>query len=152
MCVQKVAKTNPNFSRQQDKFLLSLIRRENSDAFWLCACSTVAHNLSKVRMMLKFSANLGLRGSFCSAGPYLSHYHCGYELAIDSLQYSRQPGKHSETHTQHNTFRKLKSAYGNWIRASLAANYSTMVVSDTNEDLVESSQTIWALYGTTGFT
>ena len=136
VCVfRKLRGSNPLPNSQQDKFLLSLIRRANLDAFWSRARSTVAQNLSKVKMMLQFSKNVGLEGPFESSGPYPTYDHCGYELAIAMLQYSRRSGKHSVSHTQHDTFRKLKSAYGNWVRASAQANSNTWVVSDTDGKL-----------------
>ena len=48
------------------------------------------------------------------------------------LQYLRRPGKHAVTHTQHDSFRKLKSAYRNWLRASPETNTTTWVLRDSD--------------------
>ena len=56
--------------------------------------------------------------------------HCGYELAVATLQYSRRPGKHDHNYTQFNTIRKLRSAYGNWLRASTHTNQHHFVLND----------------------
>ena len=82
-------------------------------------------------MMVQFSKNVGLKGPFESEGPYPTYDHCGYELAVAMLQYSRRPGKHAANHTQHDTFRKLKSAYGNWIRTTVPSNLNTWVAGDS---------------------
>ena len=71
VCVfRKLRGNDPQPNSQQDKFLLSLIRRANLDAFWSRARSTVAQNLSKVKMMLQFTRNVRLQGPFQSLGPY----------------------------------------------------------------------------------
>ena len=75
-------------------------------------------NLSKVKMWPKFSKNVDLKGLFCSNGPFPRHDHCGYELVIATLQYSRRPEKQANMHTQFNTMRKLRSAYENWERST----------------------------------
>ena len=91
-CVfRKIRGMRPVSKRQQDQFLLELIRRANLDAFWSRARSTVAQNLSKTKLMLEFSKNVGLGGPFLSYGPAPCEDHCGYELAVDTLQYSRRP-------------------------------------------------------------
>ena len=51
------------------------------------------------------------------------------------FQYSRRLCKHLATHTKHETFRKLKLDYRNWVRASLQANQNTWVVSNTDKKL-----------------
>ena len=40
------------------------------------------------------------------------------------------PGKHLSSHMQHDTIRKLKSAYGNWLRSSSKANQAHYVMCD----------------------
>ena len=62
--------------------------------------------------------------------------HCGYKLAVATLQYSRCPGKHSESHTQFDTIRKLRSAYGNWVKASPHTNQQHPVLNDDGSKVV----------------
>ena len=67
-----------------------------------------------------------------SNSPYPRHDHCEYELAIATLQYSKKPGKHSDTHTQFNIVRKLRSAYGNWARTTPKSSSGSWVVNESN--------------------
>ena len=120
VCVfRRLRNKYPDFKKQQDALLLDLIHRANLDAFWSRARSTVAQNLSKVKLLLEFLKNTGVDGLFVSRQPFPMKDHCGYELAIATLQYSRRPGKHTQNFTQFDTVRKLRSAYGNWLRASI---------------------------------
>ena len=91
------------------------------------------HSKAKIRKVLltsEFSRNVGLAGPFESPKPFLPGDHCEYKLAVAALQYSRRPGKHASTHTQHETVRKLKSAYGNWVRSSSMVNQKHEVILD----------------------
>ena len=131
VCVfRRLKGRDPHFRKQQDQFLLDLIRRANLDAFWSRVRSTVNQNLSKIRMLLEFSKNTGEDGLFVSRKPFPMRDHCGYELAVATLQYSRRPGKHDHNYTQFNTIRKLRSAYGNWLRASTHTNQHHFVLND----------------------
>ena len=121
---------DPDFALQQDKLMLLTIRRANLDAFWSRARSTVAQNLSKVKMLMEFSKNVGVDGLFISRKPFPMKDHCGYELAVATLLYSRRPGKHTQSFTQFDTIRKLRSAYGNWLRASAQTNQQHFVLND----------------------
>ena len=148
ICVfRRLRKQDPNFKRQQDVFLLKLIRRANLDAFWSRARSTVRQNLAKVKLLLEFSKNVEVDGLFTSRQPFPMRDHCGYELAVATLQYSRRPGKHSESHTQFDTIRKLRSAYGNWVRASPHTNQRHPVLNDDGGKVVrlidDLSSSLW---------
>ena len=131
VCVfRRLKNRDPNFKRQQDSFLLDLIRRANLDAFWSRARSTVAQNLSKVKLLLEFSKNTGVDGLFVSRKPFPMKDHCGYELAIATLQYSRRPRKHTQQYTKFDTVWKLRSAYSNWLWASTHTNQHHFVLND----------------------
>ena len=131
LCVfRRLRGKDPVLGRQQDRFLLDLIRRANLDAFWSRARSTVAQNLSKVKLLLEFSKTAEVDSLFMSRQPFPMKDHCGYELAVATLQYSRRPGKHTQDYTQFDTIRKLRSAYGNWVRASTQANQHHFVLHD----------------------
>ena len=95
VCVfRKLRGLEPDWGAQYNLFLLDLIRRANLDAFWSRARSTVQQNLAKVKLLVEFSGNVGLLGPFASQRPFPLGDHCGYELNIDTLQYSRRPGRH----------------------------------------------------------
>ena len=88
-------------------------------------------------MLLEFGTNTGVDGLFVSRKPFLMMDHCGYELAIATVQYSRWPGKHAHNYTQFDTVRKLKSAYGNWLRASTHTNQHHLVLNDDADKSVQ---------------
>ena len=90
---------DPNFKKQQDLFLLKLIRRANLDAFWSRACSTVKQNLLKIKMLVEFLSNVNVDGLFISRQPFPMRDHCGYQLAVATLQYSRRPPGDIRNHT-----------------------------------------------------
>ena len=97
--------------------------------------------------MLGFSKKVEIDGLFASRQPFLMKDHCGYKLAVATLQYSRRPGKHSESHTQFDTIRKLRSAYGNWLRASSHTNQQHLVLNDDGGKVVrlidDFSSSLW---------
>ena len=67
ICIfSKLQGSDPEWSAQRDLFLLDLIRGANLDAFWSRAQSTVQQNLTKVKLLLEFSNNVGLPGPFAS--------------------------------------------------------------------------------------
>ena len=136
-----------NLKNSKDTLLLDLIRRANLDAFWARARSTVYQNLTKTKRMLEFSEMVGLNGPFISRCPFPPGDHCGYELAISTLLYSRRPRKHLSSHTQHDTIRKLKSAYGNWLRSSSKANQVHYVMCDDGGKVIritnDLSSSLW---------
>ena len=130
-----------------DMFLLDLIWRENVDSFWSRARSMVQQNSNKVKLILEFSTTVGLSGTFASRRPFTPGDHCGYELAVDSLQYSRRPGKHSKEYTKHDTIQKIKSTYGNWLRASPMLNQTEKVIADDGGKIIrlieDSFSSLW---------
>ncbi len=61
---RKLRERSPNEEREQDKLLLTVIRRANPDAFWSRARSTVYQNTNKIKQNIKFSDLLGLDGVY----------------------------------------------------------------------------------------
>ena len=102
----------------QDQVLMAAIRRINLDAFWARTTTTVTANLSKIKQAWELSELVGLDGGYYQEGPLPAHDHAGYELAVQMVMLSRRPGRHSKTHTQFATIRKLRSAFSNFQRAS----------------------------------
>jgi len=112
----------------KDRLLNAAIRRVNLDALWSRETSTVAKNLAGVRKIIYTSDSVGLKGPFISFGPMPTHDHCGYEIAIDMVLASRSVGRHSKTHLQFETIRKLRTAYANFERASAAKAHNHLVL------------------------
>ena len=82
-------------------------------------------------MGLKMSASVGLPGPYEHAGPLPYFDHCGYETAIQTILFSRKSGRHSADYTQYATIRKLRTAFGNQVRAAPQANKRTLAIGDT---------------------
>jgi hypothetical protein len=82
-------------------------------------------------MSLRMSKLVGLEGPYNHEGPLPGFDHCGYEVAIEILLYSRRQGKHSRTNLQFDTIRKLRSAYSNHVRASPQSNREAIALGDS---------------------
>jgi hypothetical protein len=119
---RKLRLRNPDPSSNADKLLQACIRRMNLDAFWSRASPTVKGQADNLKRALNFSAKVGLAGPYIHAGPLPDYDHCGYEVAIQMLLYSRAKGNHSSDYVQFDSIRKFRSAYGNFLRGSPQAN------------------------------
>ena len=113
-----------------DQLLLGCIRRANLDAFWSRSRNTVNSYTNKSGFMVALSAEVGLRGVFEHTGVFPNYDHCVYEVAINMLLYSRRPGRNDQSHTQFETIRKLRTVYGNFIRASPSRNLHNLCMVD----------------------
>jgi hypothetical protein len=85
---------------------------------------------SHFRHGLKLSDKVGLEGPYLAQGPFPYFDHCGYEVAIQMVLQSREPGLHSENYQQWDTIRKLRTAYSNQVRASVFANRTPLSIGD----------------------
>ena len=94
----------------------------NLDACWSRESQTVTQNAKRAERQLEFSKLVGLEGPYVQMGNLPDFDHCGYEVAIAMLLYSRKPGKHNKNYTQFDTIRQLRSTYSNYVRASPQAN------------------------------
>ena len=119
----------PLNSSHQDKLLMDCIRRASLDAFWSRASSTVEANKRRVEKQLKLSATVGLSGPYTQQEGFPDFDHCGFEVAIGMLLYSRGSGKNSMTHTQFGTIRSLRSAFSNQVRASAISSIDNLSMS-----------------------
>ena len=123
LCVfRKLRRTNPKKSNASDRLLLGLIRRMNLDAFWSRETSTVVSNANRAAMSIDHSRMLGLLGPYEDGGGCTLEDHCGYEVAANMLIHSRRAGRHSKNYTQFSAVRKLRSTFGNQVRASGATS------------------------------
>jgi hypothetical protein len=131
LCVfRKLRNRSPDSSSPPDKLLTACIRRVILDAFWSRAKTTVRGNRDKVAQAIKISQTVGLLGPYEAHGPLPEFDHCGYEVAIEMVIQSRQPGRYSSEYTQFETIRKLRSAFSNHCRASAQANCVSLALGD----------------------
>jgi hypothetical protein len=101
------------------------------DAFWSRSKYTVQGNKEKIATSLEMSKLVRLEGPYLVDGSLPDFDHCGYEVAIDTILYSRRPGRHSNEYTQFDTVRKLRTAYSNHCRSTAQANRSSWAIGDT---------------------
>lgn len=117
----------------QDNVLLCCIRQANLDAFWSRASSTVDRNRQLVKRQLKISSSLGLPGPYIQHCPLPEEDYCGYRIAVSMLLMSSETtGKHSQTHLQFDTVRRLRTTYGNFLRSSNQACHVNSSLVDDN--------------------
>ena len=98
------------------------------DAFWSRASSTVQNSFRLVNKQLKLSRQLGMGGPYEQQGHLPSHDHCGYEVAVSMVLYSKGEGKYHKSHLQFDTVRKLRSVYSNFIRSSVQGNQQAIAL------------------------
>lgn len=122
----------PGLASEQDSFAMACIRRVNLDACWSRASSTVQANTYKVREGLSISLKMGMTGPYLNPGPLPRHDHCGYEVAIQMVVASLEPGRYSNSHKQWETIRRLRSCFSNKVRAARDANFKPLVLADNN--------------------
>ena len=128
---RKLRKRSPNEEREQDKLLLTVIRRANLDAFWSRARSTVYQNTNKIKQNIKFSEILGLDGVYEHEGAYPPYDHCGYEMAATILLHSRRPGRHDPLYTQFETVRHDRGSFSSHVRATPKSNVQHLSLVDS---------------------
>ena len=127
----KLYKSMPDLESEANTYAMACIRRINLDAFWSRARTTVLSNANQARKMLEISRRLNLDGPFYPPGPLPSYDHCGYEVAIMMVVESLGKGRHSETHKQWDTKRKMRSTFSNQIWAAAISNFSSLTLADT---------------------
>jgi hypothetical protein len=57
--------------------------------------------------VLRIPNSLGLSGPYLSPGPLPMNDHCGYEVALQMVASSLEPGRYAESHKQWDTVGKL---------------------------------------------
>jgi hypothetical protein len=116
-----------------DRKAEATIRRMILDGFWSRASSTVRANAKAIQKGCLLSASLGLVPPYLEPGPLLPHDHsCGSRVAIQMLLSSQEPGRYSSVYKQFDTIQRLKSAFGNQVRASGQANYLVAALGDSD--------------------
>ena len=120
----------PDKSDPRDKLLLGCIRRMNLDCFWSRESQTVKQNARRAEKQIEFSELVGLSSPFKYTTRLPDFDHCGYEVAVAILLYSRKPGKYHDSYMQFDTIRHLRSTYSNFIRSSPQSNQTTTSLGD----------------------
>ena len=126
----KVYERPPDLTVPSDSFGMACIRRVILDAFWSRSRATVSSNSSRFREIIRKSALLGFEPPYSSPGPLPTFDHCGYKVAVLMVAKSLEPGRHSASHMQWDTIRKLRASYSNQIRAAAVSNSFTLTLSD----------------------
>ena len=130
LCVfRKLTKRNPSAVNPQDVLLQDCITRAILDAFWSRSSGTVTGYSRKATQMVEFSALVGLQGPFTVSAPLPDYDHCGYEVAVEMLLYSRRPGRHSN-HMQFDTVRSFRTVFSNFIRSAPQSNTNPWSLGD----------------------
>ena len=131
VCVfRKLYHREANPHSEPDRLAEACIRRVLLDAFWSRASSTVTQNASKLREALSLSRRLGLMGPYAEPGPLPPKDHCGYEVAMQIVLSSPDPGRHSPDYKQWDTIRRIRTVFSNQSRASRVANAYVSSLSD----------------------
>ena len=118
---------NPLLGNRADDESLWLIRRANLDAFWSRTSNTVATNLRNLQSFKQLGGQLGLN-LLPETGPFALRDEFGMGIAMIVLKKSLQPGRNGKF-VQFNTVRRLRTAYGNFWRASVESPTSALVSS-----------------------
>lgn len=132
LCIfRKLRQENPDIKSYSDKLLLGCIRRANLDAFWSRSTSIVQRNKNLIDQQLDLSHRLGLCGPFIHESTMPHHDHCGFEITVSMLLKSKETtGRHSRQYLQFDIIRKLRSSYGNQVRALPQSNRSKLSLVD----------------------
>jgi hypothetical protein len=81
---------------------------------------------------IALSKLVGLEPPYLEPGPLPDFDHCGYGMAIQLLLKPREAGRYHTSHQQWDTVRRMSMAYRNQVRASGAANSSTLSVGEAD--------------------
>ena len=123
----------PVLNQENDRRASATIRRMILDGFWSRASSTVQANARIIQKgCADLSESLGLDPPYLEPGPLPAFDHCGYGVAIQMLLASQESGRHSTFYKQFDTIRRLKTGFGNHIRASAQANALVTAIGDVD--------------------
>jgi hypothetical protein len=117
---RNIQKRDPGREYPADVFLLKTIRQASLDVFWAIKSSTVSHNGTTMRNIVRFSQeHLGVIVSsmFKAQGPRPLEDSFGMLKACVLLDHSLNQGS-NETNVQFETIRKMQSAVSNYDRTT----------------------------------
>ena len=106
-------KREPNDLSLSDIRLQAYIRRVNLDIFWCREPSTVKSTLAALAKGRKMSSELGLPPIRVPVGSWPVGDTCGFQVALEMLKASQQPGKNVSSYTQFDSIRKIRTGYLN---------------------------------------
>ena len=92
------------------------------DVFWCREPSTVAATYRNLLKGKRMSEDLGLSPVHIAVGPWPVHDTCGFQIAIEILRASQQPGRKDREYTQFASIRRLRSGYINAYGAGKKVN------------------------------
>ena len=146
-------KRNPNPTRG-DLENLVVLRRMNLDLIWAREPSTIHKNMLYLNNIITICEAGGMVPNLACPGPFPFEDIYGWSIAYAMLVKSLNPGRHSKTHTQYATIRKLRSAAGNLYNASRFAAEEGALVTGTaiqNVHLTNSpTNSMWFTFWTRG--
>ena len=138
---RNVTGRNPNFGNPRDNFLLVSIRRANLDAFWARASSTVAVNLSRLRLDYRSGMVMyDLKDPLPHLGNEVVEDRLGMNAALFTLNASLRPGKYAD-HLQPDSSRKTRTWYNNAHMAGKGYHTGTLYAKDEKKLHATSSPT-----------
>ena len=94
-----------------DKSTMAYIRRVQLDAMWSRSASTVSNLRGNLVTGRQMDGELGLSPIVIPRGPLPMYDDCGFQICMQMLRYSQQPGRNVATHKQFDTVRRLRSSY-----------------------------------------
>ena len=110
----------PNVMFHSDARLLAYIRRVNLDILWSREPSTVGSTYRTLKKAKTMSNELGLLPVHIAVGPWPLSDTCGFQVALEILRASQQPGRNTVAYTQFDSIRKIRSAYINALESAPA--------------------------------
>ena len=123
LCVfRKLRNHSPAKDSVADNLLLDFITRAILDAFLSRSTSTVRGYARQTWKLIEFTHAVGLDSPFVHTELMPWKDHCGYQVAVAMILYSRQVGKNCPTHMQFDTIRGFCTIYSNFVRASPQGN------------------------------
>ncbi|GFH49897.1 hypothetical protein CTEN210_06373 [Chaetoceros tenuissimus] len=94
-----------------DNSTMAYIRRVQLDAMWSRSASTVSNLRGNLVTGRQMDGELGLPPIVIPRGPLPMYDDCGFQICMQMLRYSQQPGRNVATHKQFDTVRRLRSSY-----------------------------------------
>ncbi len=117
-CFVNVRQRVPDETSYNDARLLCYIRRVNLDMFWSREPPTVAALLTQIKKGNRMSRYLGLDPVALPLGPWPARDDLGFQIAIEILRASQEPGRNVASYQQYDSIRKIRSAYSSIFESS----------------------------------
>ena len=122
----------------KDKFTMVCIRRVILDSFWARERSTVVYNARQLAKYFDACDRLGDEETLPPKGPWPTDDSFGVRLALASVVRSLDPGNYAKT-IQFETVRKVRSAFSNYIHASVDGTGESFIADDSGVQSISRS-------------